>query len=269
MLNELLVTVQHRSLPIMFAVLLAFPVFSQQPGQDEKEVHIGVKAGVSIPNLVGGSDFEVTRDYRSRVDFNLGAIVDVGLTRRFSIQTGLEYAPQGGKRNGIQPITSPLPGLPPPPLGSYYFGDFKNTAKLNYLEVPVLFKYTWKRKSGPQPYLNAGPYFGYLMKATQVTRGTSTLYIDRNGTPLLLPPAGTPVPPISFDADTDVTDELHRTNIGFTGGGGLRFPHKKNYYFVDVRGSYGFRTLQKDTVTDGNSKTGYPVISFGYAFKVR
>ena len=236
---------------------------------DEREIHVGFKGGVSIPNLVGGGEEEITQDYRSRFTYNFGGFVDVGITHRFSIQTEVDFAPQGGKRDGIQPITRPIPGLPPLPPGSYFYGDFENTAKLNYIEVPVLFKYTWRRESGPQLYVNGGPYVGFLLKATQVTRGTSTIYLNKAGTPLLLPPAGAPIPPISFDAETDVTDSLHRFNFGITGGGGVKFPAGKNYFFVDARAGYGLTTLQKNTATDGKSRTGNLVISFGYAFKAK
>jgi hypothetical protein len=249
---------------------LLFAFAASAAAQDEdNEIHIGVKAGVSIPNLVGGSDNELTRDYKSRVAPNFGMFVDMNVTRGFSVQTGLDYAPQGGKRDGIQPITSPLPGLPPPPAGPFYYADFKNTAKLDYLEIPLLFKYTWRRSRGPQPYINAGPYVGFLLKAKTVTRGSSTIFIDRNGTPLLLPPDNQPLPPIPFDADTVVTDSLNRFNAGITGGGGLRFPTGKNYWFIDARASYGLTTLQKDPANDGKSRTGNLVVSVGYAFKVR
>lgn len=230
--------------------------------QDEGDVHIGFKGGVSTPNLVGGGDNEVTRDYKSRTAYNFGGYIEYRASPRFSVQTEVNFAPQGGKRDGIQPVTRPIPGLPPPP-GQYYYGDFSNTAKLNYLEVPVLFKYTQKR-DGPRAYVNGGPYAGFLLKATQETRGTSPLYIDRNATPFPMP-----IPPITWDADTDVTDSLNRFNVGMTGGGGVQFPVGKNYFFVDARAAYGLRTLQKNTATDGTSRTGYLLFSFGYAFKVR
>ncbi|MFZ1700262.1 MAG: porin family protein [Pyrinomonadaceae bacterium] len=250
-------------------VLVAFSSVAVFAQSDDKDVYVGLKGGVSVPNLVGGGDEEITRDYKSRFTYNFGGFVDVGISKRVSIQTEVNYSPQGGKRDGIQPITAAIPGLPPLPPGSYLFADFKNTAKLKYIEVPVLFKYTWRRDSGPQFYVNAGPNAGFLIKATQETRGTSTIYVDKNGTPLLLPPVGTPIPPMSFDADTDVTDSLHRFNFGLTGGGGVKFPVGKNFFFIDARASYGLTTLQKNTATDGTSRTGNLVMSVGYAFKVR
>ena len=253
----------------IFILCLVFVLCSTVLGQDELEVNVGFRAGVSVPNLVGGGSQEITRDYKSRFAYNVGGFVEVGLTKRWSLQTEVMYAPQGGRRDGVQPITSAIPGLPALPPGSYYFADFKNTSKLHYIEAPVLFKYTWRRDSGPQFYVNGGPYVGFLARATQITRGTSTIYLDKNKTPLLLPPAGTPFPAIPFNANTDVTSSLHRFNVGVTGGGGVKFPTGKNYFFIDARVAYGLTVLQKNTVTDGSSRTGNLVISFGYAFKVK
>lgn len=253
---------------VLFGIILA--VCTATFGQsDENEIHIGVKGGVSVPNLVGGGSQEITKDYKSRIATNFGGFVDFGISHNVSFQAEVDYAGQGGVRNGIQPITSPLPGLPPPPAGSYYFANFKNTAKLDYIEVPLLFKYTWQNKSKPGFYLDAGPYFGYLLKATQVTQGSSTIYVDKNGTPLLIPPFNQPIPPISFNAVTDVTASLNRFNFGITGGGGVKFPVGGNYFFLDARAAYGLTTLQKNPATDGKSQTGNLVISFGYAFKVK
>lgn len=260
----------NRVFPVVFLVSLILTGCSTLFGQSsDSDIHVGVKAGISIPNLIGGGNEEITKDYKSRVASTFGGFVDFGVNKHLSIQAEVDYAMQGGRRNGIQPITMPIPGLPALPPGTYFFADFKNTAKLNYLEVPVLFKYNWKRSAKPSFYVDAGPYFGYLLKATTVTRGTSSIYLDKNKTPLLLPPLGQPLPPVSFNADTVVTSSLHRFNFGFTGGGGIKFPMGDNYFLLDARASYGLTTLQKNTATDGTSRTGNLVISIGYAFKVR
>lgn len=241
-------------------------LFSMAIAQDqERNVHIGLKAGFSVPKLVGGGDEEITRDYKSRMAPNFGGFVDVGLTRNVSVQFEVDYAPQGGKRNGIQPVTQPVPGLPPLPAGQYYFANFDNTAKLNYLEFPIMLKYRARKDKRVGWYVNGGPYFGYLLKAKTVTSGTSPLYLDNGGS---MPVPG--FPPIPFDAKTDVTNELNRWNVGLTGGGGVTFNHGDgNYFFIDTRAAYGLTTLQKDTVNDGTSRTGNLVLSFGYAFKVK
>jgi len=253
-----------------FALAIIFTVVAGAYAQtDERANYFGVRAAVSIPNIVGGGDQEITRDYKSRVAANFGAYAELGLTKKLSVQIEADYASQGGKRNGVQPITSPIPGLPALPPGSYFYGDFKNTAYLNYIETPVMLKYTLKPGAKRSFYVLGGPYFGFLVNAKTKTSGSSTIYLDRNRTPLLLPPLGQPLPPISFDAETDVTDSINRFNIGLTGGGGVKFKaNGSNYFFVEARGAYGLRPIQKDTLNNGNSHTGNLLISFGYAFKL-
>ncbi len=238
--------------------------------QDEKHNFIGFKGGVSIPKLSSSQDNELSRDYKSRVAPNFGAFFEIGLNKKVSFQAEVNYAGQGGKRLGIQPISQPPPTLPPLPTGFYYYANFLNVAKLNYLEIPAMIKYKFSEKGKPRVYVNGGIYYGRLLNATQVTSGSSTIFFDRAGkVPLLLPPNGTPLPAIPFDAETDVINDLHRNNFGLTGGGGIELPHLKNYFLIDARVSYGLLSLQKDTLRNGNSKTGNLVISFGYAFGLK
>lgn len=227
----------------------------------------GVKGGVSIPSLVGGGGNEVSRDYKSRLAPNFGGFLDLGITKRFSMQTEVNYAGQGGTREGVQPITSSLPGLPPLPTGVYYYGDFKTKAVLNYIELPVMAKYRWRADRGTRFYGNAGMFYGHLLNAKTLTSGSSTIYLTNTKTPLLLPPANQPLPPLSFKAETDIQESLHHNNVGFTGGGGIEVPRGRGYFLLDARVSYGFRVIQKDPL-NGSSHTGNIVVSVGYAFNV-
>lgn len=235
-----------------------------------QETNVGFKGGISIPNLSASDSNVLTKNYESRTAANFGGFVEFGLRGKLSVQTEINYAGQGGVRKGVQPITQPLPGLPALPPGSYFYGDFKNTAKLDYLEVPVMAKYKFGTKGKPRIFLNGGLYYGLLLRAKTVTKGSSTIYLDENRTPLLLPPLGTPVPPVSFDATTDILNDVNRNNFGVTGGGGFLVPSgKKNNFIIDVRVSRGFRHIQKDTDLNGRSRTGNFVISFGYVFGVK
>ena len=181
----------------------------------------------------------------------------------------MNFAGNGGKRNGVQPITSTIPGLPQLPIGAYYYADFKNEAVLNYLEVPALVKYRFNPKSKAGFYGNIGVFYGRLLSAKTKTSGSSTIYLDKNRTPLLIPPANQPLPPISFDATTNIKNDLNKNNFGVTGGGGVEFRKGKNRFFVDARVSYGLLSIQRDTVRNGSSQTGNLIISVGYAFKLK
>lgn len=238
--------------------------------QDEPNTFVGVKGGVSIPQLSGGDSNELSRDFKSRIAPNFGAFVEIGVTERFSIQPEVNYAGQGGKRIGIQPITGTIPGLPALPPQNYYYADFKNTAELTYIEVPVLAKYKFGPSEKPRFFVNGGAFYGRLVSAKTKTAGSSTVYLDSAGQiPILLPPNGTPFPVVPFDAETDIKNDVNSNNFGITGGGGFEIPFGKNYLQFDARVSRGFLSIQKDTFTNGNSKTGNLVISIGYAFGVK
>jgi hypothetical protein len=237
--------------------------------QDEKENYIGVKGGISIPQLSGGDDNILSRDFKSRIAPNFGAFFEIGITDKFSIQPEVNFAGQGGKRKGIQPITQSPPGVPQLPPGNFLFGEFENTAELNYVEVPVLAKYKFGKKDKPRVYVNGGAFYGLLVSAKTKTSGMSSIFLDEAGqVPLLLPPAGTPLPPVDFTATTDIKDDVNRDNFGITGGGGIEIPVGKNYLIIDARVSRGLRSIQRDTINNGKSRTGNLVISFGYAFNL-
>lgn len=260
----------RKSLNIILLTSLFIIFCGMLSAQDEKKNYIGLKGGVSIPQLSGGDDNILSRDFKSRVAPNFGAFAEIAVTRKFSIQPEVNFAGQGGKRIGVQPISQSPPGLPPLPAGSFFFGDFENTAELNYLEVPVLAKYKFSSKEDkPRVYVNGGMFYGRLLSAKTKTKGSSTVFLDEAGTPLLLPPNGTPVPAIDFTANTDIKDDVNKNNFGITGGGGIEIPVGKNYVVFDARVSRGFRNIQRDTLRNGSSKTGNLVISVGYAFNLK
>lgn len=251
---------------ILLLIFGCLPLFAQ----NERDYNFGFKGGISIPQLKSSDDNILSRDYKSRIAPTFGGFVEIGLNKKWSFQSEVNYAGHGGKRIGLQPIPRTPTGLPTLPTGNYYYANFRNVAKLNYLEIPALVKYKFSSKGKPRVYLNGGVLYGRLLNAKSVTSGTSSVYLDNNGTiPLLLPPNGTPLPPISLNAETDIKNEIHNNNFSVAGGGGIEIPHRKNYFLIDARISYGLLSIQKDTARNGNSKTGNIVISVGYAFGLK
>jgi len=232
------------------------------------QVQIGIQCGLSVPNLSGGNN-EVSEGYSSRLAPNFGITAEFGITDNFSIQPEINFDGQGGQRNGLQPVTNLPPEIPSPPTG-YFYASFKNMSILNYIEIPVLAKYTFGG-FGLRFDVNAGPYIGFLLNATEKTSGTSSIYIDKNGTPLTMQDstgASFPVPPQSFDASTDVTSSIHKVNYGIAGGVGIMVPvTSRGSVSLDVRGLYGLTNIQKDPA-DGTSHTGNLIISVGYSYEL-
>ena len=244
---------------MLFAVLLFSGTASAQP------IWLGVHGGLSIPDLSGGGGNALSSNYTSRLAGNFGFQSDFGITKKFSIAVELNYAGQGGKRDGVQPITNlPAEFQSMVPAGDYLYANFKNTAAFDYLELPILARLTWGKTW--KFYVNAGPYLGYLLHAEEKTKGTSFIYEDPGGqVPLTV--QGYPVPAQDFTANTNITSDIHKFNVGVTGGVGLAYPFGKNEIYFDVRGEYGLINIQKYSV-DGKDNTGNLLLSLGYSFRL-
>jgi hypothetical protein len=218
---------------------------------------IGIFGGLNIPRLSGGNSNELSRDYTSRSGIAFGLTSSLYIGSNFSLRVDVMYSSEGGKRNGIQAFDassiSPLV-----PAGTYFYADYKNESILNYVEVPVMVKYTFPLNKSSKFYINAGPYVGFLLNANEKTSGSSLIYADRTKTIVIIPA------PMSFDANTDITKDINKLNIGLTGGLGLSQKLSSGEIFIDVRGAYGLKVIQKLS-QNGSSHNGYLLIDLGYA----
>jgi hypothetical protein len=244
-------------IPVFFLFAANTSVNAQSP------IYLGLKGGVSIPNLSAGGGNPVSSGYSSIEGPYFGIFGDFGITHHFSIQAELNYSAQGGKKNGQQAIPSGefappgTPGLPP-----YFYANYDSKARLNYLELPILAKFTFPIGGAWKFLVDAGPYVGYLMKGKNVTSGSSPVYEDQGET--------TPVTPAEpFDSTESITSQIHRFNFGIQGGIGLEYFLKHcGYFYLQVGGNYGFMNIQKGT-ENGKNQTGAATAAIGYAFNLR
>jgi len=218
------------------------------------QLWIGIHGGPSVPNLSGGTN-EISEGYTSRYGPYFGIFADYGLRPYLSIRGEINYSSEGGKRNGMQPI-SPDPSLPVPP-GMTVYANFKNEAIIDYLEIPILAKLDWGHTI--RFFIDAGPYIGFLVRAKEVTEGSSLLYQDKAGTAL-------PYPAQSFDAETNIKSDINSTNIGAAGGLGVEMPYGPGDLVFDAHFSYGFTNIQKDTELNGKNNTGSLAFTVGYSY---
>jgi hypothetical protein len=230
-----------------------------------EEVRIGVHGGVSIPNLRGGNDI-FSQGFTSREGPFFGVFADFGLTGHLSLAVEVNYTSQGGKRSGLQPVTSLPPDLPLPP-GTILYANYHNETILDYIEIPVMGRLTYGAKV--RFFVDAGPYVGFLHRAKTVTKGSSALYLDASGTmPIVIPPSPNPLV-VSFEGDTDVKSSLKNTNFGLAGGGGVIFQVGPGGLILEAHFQLGLTTIQRDVQTSGDNKTGAAIVSLGYEFSLR
>lgn len=177
------------------------------------EFQFGIKGGVNFSNIY---DTEVD-DNNVLTSFNAGLYATLPVGEILSIQPELLYSRKGGELKYDNAITE----------GTSQF-------KLNYIEVPVLFKVNITDNIS----VHAGPYFSYLIDA-EVNN-------DANGEA------------IDFEDKYD-NDDFNKFDVGISGGIGFDF----NSIGIGARYNYGFSTIGKErefagttyTIPDGKNST--------------
>jgi len=136
-----------------------------------QQVTVGVKGGFSIPNLTAGNTTNpLNTGYSSRFGADYGVYGEYHLSSHFSISVGVEYSSQGGKKDKLQALAVPVEMASMlPPNTTYLYADFKSEAKISYLLVPILGRFSWSiSKSAPiKIYAAVGPFAGFLLKPTR------------------------------------------------------------------------------------------------------
>ena len=249
-------------LPLLFVCLSVS--FYKVNAQD---VALGIRGGISIPNLSAGSGNEnpLNTGYSSRFGPDAGIFAEFKFSSLFSLEPVIEYSSQGGKKDGLQAFPTPAAiaagytaaGYPSP---TYLYANYNSEAKLNYLMLPILAKFGWNFHKSPfRIYVDAGPFLGLLVSAHQVTSGTSQFYADAGGTQPL-----TEFGTNNFDGDQNIKPQLNTVNFGVEGNVGLAYRIKRSSIFIEGGGNYGFLNIQKGTA-NGKNNTGAATADIGYA----
>ncbi|MDB5135355.1 MAG: hypothetical protein JWP37_1958 [Mucilaginibacter sp.] len=245
-------------LPVFGLLLFCFTARAQ-------DFALGVRGGISIPNLTAGSGNQnpLNTGYSSRFGPDAGVFAEFKFSNLFSLQPMVEYSSQGGKKNGLQAFTTPDEITQMFPAGQapqYLYANYKSEAKLNYLMIPVLAKFGWNFKKSPYRfYADAGPFVGFLLSAHQITSGESQFYTDPAGQQPF--PGGQQ----SFNKTTDIKDQLHTTNFGIEANVGLSYNFELSSVFIEGGGNYSFLNIQK-VAQDGKNNTGAATVVIGYSY---
>jgi hypothetical protein len=221
---------------------------------------LGAKGGISIPNLrAPKDDIGFNGGYKSVIGPVSGLLLDYRVSRKFSIQTQLNYSTQGGEKKGDQRIrTRGFEAFFPAgtAIPDYLYARFDNKIKLVYIELPLLAKFNFPVSKSTKIALMAGPYAGQLVKATNISSGKSKIYTDPNYTQEFNSFT------FDFNREEDVIDQFYRLNYGIQGGLVLTYSFKPIDVFLAGEGTYGLRYLQKDE-RFGKNQTGGATVSGG------
>ena len=281
---------------IVISVLTVCGIYAQ-------DVKFGIRGGMNMSNLMVGSSTPVSEGYKSLTAVGAGIFTELQLNPTVSLRLGVEYSEMGGKKDGMQALPTQrlitamgnsigmgvtdqqlaalgalMMNLPP-----YYYANIDNTAKYDYVMIPLMAQFGKNLGQSPwRVYVNAGPFASFILSGKQVAKGTSKQYSDDLGTTTLwnyLPDEvkgfvtaefpnieKTLGDPVTFNT-TKITGELKSTNLGVTGNVGIRYKCNHNYFFLEMGGNYGFAAVQDD-ITNGSNRLGAASVMVGYAFSL-
>jgi hypothetical protein len=171
----------------------------------QEAVKTGAKGGLNFATISGG-------EFDSRTGFVVGGFAKFGIPDSpLSIQPEALYSQQGGELNG-------------------------NQVRIDYLKVPVLFKFALSQGQTIEPNLFAGPYAGLRLIAEQ-DGGTGGL----------------------FGSGTNIENRTEQVDYGFAVGAGLDIEVGNSIFTMDARYNLGLN----DVFTDESGKHRVFSITFG------
>ncbi|MDR2025945.1 MAG: PorT family protein [Prevotellaceae bacterium] len=267
-------------------------------------VNLGIRGGLAIPNIISANDSPLSAGYSSRLAGSGGIFTDIGLNGTFSLRFGVEYTGQGGKRGGVQAMSSSqlftdmatrmgagiteetvaMLGTVATYMPPTFYADVKNTVKFDYLMIPLSLQAGKNLGNGPcRIYVNAGPFVSFLMSGEQISKGSSKLYSGADtGSTLwdVIPPDiqshiadGVPELARILEDGTEfgssnITGEIRPVNFGIQGNIGLSYRCAGgSSFFIEAGGNYGLIRIQKKAI-NGTNRIGSANIMIGYSFKI-
>jgi hypothetical protein len=178
--------------------VLALTVVGTEAWAQGGNHRLGFVGGVSIATLAGAGANQIPGK-ESRIGFMAGGYVEIGVHRNFAVSPEVYYIMKGVKSTD---------------------GDEEVTGKVDFLEVPVLFKVVFPNESGARlrPHLYAGPALGI-----QVSCKTENS--------------------VKIDCDSPTSDvRVKDIDLGIVFGGGIDI----GSFFVGARYDLGLTNLNDD-----------------------
>ena len=177
------------------------------------ELYFGLKGGMITSNVTGVPDeWSDSQDYRT--GFTGGVFLNYAFDNEFSVQPELLYVPKGtgGTLN-------------------YGFMDAGAEAQLDFLEMPVLAKYTFSTGGKFRPCIFVGPSIGVAVDSDlELSTGMMSTSMDIS----------------RFTSDTD---------FGIVAGAGIGYETSRGLLTFDARYQRGFTNVLEDAEFEFDGET--------------
>lgn len=206
----------------------------------KSQVSIGVKVGANFADTrVSGLVENFIPAQTTYTGFTTGIVAEIPMLNGFSFRPELNYIQKGFVTR--QSFDIEILGIDMP-LGA------KAKTRVNYMEVPLLVKYSVGNEVA-KAYVIAGPSIAYAASAE--LRPVATLLIDFN------------LPAININLNNDI---YQRWEIGGTMGVGGEIKAGQGKIFADARYNLGFTNMLNNPIVDLKIKNQGMNISAGYAY---
>ena len=179
----------------------------------------GLKAGISLAQHTGVEerDSEYTVSSRWRTGFAVGAFIYLPVTPRFGLQQEVVYSQKGSRQDiGVEILDIPT--------------VLDVTYDMDYIEIPVLTRFTWAAWEGNSIYSLAGTVLAFKISDHYTLSGE----IDD----------GEQVVPL--EADSDMA-EVEMFDYSFLFGFGAEHSLSQRIFLLEYRFSIGWNQLQMPT----------------------
>src|SRR5690554_2721810 len=210
---------------------LLFLLIETAYGQTSK-FEIGIEGGPSIMSLRGNEAIDSLHETTTR--FSGGLFLQFNFNKNLSLRTNIAF-----ERKGSEATIR----------GFDFFGNWvdEEDVKVNYdyLTMPILARVTFGKRV--KYFVNAGPYFGYVLKQNMVIK--SSIAPTRN---------------------EDGTSMSKRYDIGFSTGLGASVPILSNVSLsFEVRNNLGLiNTSSVEVYNDGTVKTNSTNFLIGISYNI-
>ena len=219
------------SIKSLFCGLFLQTVLGTAYGQTNK-VDIGVEGGPSLIFL-RGNDL-IDNNHKPAMGFSGGLFFQYNFKKVISLRTNIAFERKGSVSTAQ---STDLNGNP--------LGEFNTNTNFDYLTFPILIRATFGQKV--QCFVNAGPYFGYLIKQTSVSKSNN-------------------IPTTTIDN----TSLDKRFDLGISAGLGLSLPIKTRFAFsFEVRNNLGlYNVSEVPVINNGTIKTNSTNFLLGFTYKL-
>jgi hypothetical protein len=212
---------------ISFTIITVFLLFQLNYGQDKK---IGFIGGINYANLVGDINSRSDINNSGRFGFHIGAFSIISLSEKLDFWPRVIYSSQGYRQKGD---SSDFRNFDP----EFSSFNFKNNNQLNYINVPLIFNFSFDSKIG----LNFGPQFGVLLNSVANSKVT-----NEDG---------------SVEEDKFTTSGDFKLDYGGIIGVSYRI---SNDIFIDINYYRGFSNISRGGIGDIKNNNSVFQLSFGY-----